>query len=375
MIEVLLFGLSINRGGIETYIEKIWNNIDHRHFHFNFIDMTGDGNKPYFFDELCASGCTFYKITPRNISIIKNHKEIRKLFSNNHFDILHFNVNTLSYLYPVEIAMKAGCKVIIHSRSSGSFKKGKNYLAFFHEINKHRLLKMNVSKIAVSEKAGKWLFGENDNFVVYNNGVDTSKYRFKKQERARLKLELGIGEKKVVGHVGAFLPVKNHYFVVDTFYKYYQKYPNSILLLIGDGYLQNDIKEYVYRIGLKDHVLFLGMRDDLTALYSVMDILLLPSLFEGFPNVILEAQSEGLPCLISDVITPEVIVLESCEAIPLYKGPQFWADCIAEAIRREDTRENSYKIIEDKGFSCREEVERLERLYYKLANKAIDSVK
>ena len=106
-----------------------------------------------------------------------------------------------------------------------------------------------------------------------------------------------------------------------------------------------------------------------------MDILLLPSLFEGFPNVILEAQSEGLPCLISDVITPEVKVLESCESIPLNKGSQYWAYRIAEAIKRKDSRENSYKTIEDKGFSCHDEVVRLERLYYMLMNKAITNEK
>ena len=116
LIKVLHYGISENRGGIETYLYKLWKNIDRTKFHFDFIDT--NLGKPCFYDEFREMGSRFFKITPRKKSLYKNKKDLEKLFKEEKFDILHCHLNTFSYIEPIKIALKYKCKVIIHSRNS-----------------------------------------------------------------------------------------------------------------------------------------------------------------------------------------------------------------------------------------------------------------
>ena len=118
MIEILQFGLGSNLGGIESYMKKIWDNIDREKYHYSFVDMTGYVEIPCYYEYFKQTGCNFYKITPRNVSIIQNIKDFNDLFEGHRFDIFHFSVNTLSYMLPVSIALKHNVKVLVHSRCS-----------------------------------------------------------------------------------------------------------------------------------------------------------------------------------------------------------------------------------------------------------------
>ena len=361
MIEVLLFGLSTNQGGIETYLKKIWDNIDHTRFHFNFIDMTGKGNVPYFYNELKASGCRFYKVTPRNVSISRNRSDLNRLFATKKFDIFHFNVNTLSYILPVEIALKHGCKVVVHSRNGGA--SNKLITNILHQINKKRLCKLDINRIAVSALAGDWLFGESK-FKVFNNGIDVEKFTFNCLSRNNLRNSLNCSDKTVIGNVGAFLPAKNHRFIIDVFNEYQKINKNSVLWLVGDGYLKEDIESYVTKQNLQNKVLFLGKRNDIPDIYSAMDIFLFPSLFEGFPNAVLEAQCEGLPCIVSDCITKEVLITDNIRAIALSDSISSWVKGIQLFTNTyHNDRKDSAAIIRKSGFSVKDEIKRLESFY------------
>ena len=362
MIEVLQFGLGTNRGGIETYLEKIWRNIDHGQFHFNFIDMTGEGKRPCFYEELLASGCSFFKVTPRNVSVKKNREDIKKLFAENRFDIFHFNVNTLSYLLPVEEALANGCKVLIHSRSSKA-PNTKSLTMMFHCINKLRLKQMDVTRIAVSSLAGKWLFGE-DSFHVYNNGVITEDFIYSDENRKKVRTLLNCDDRTVIANVGAFVPAKNHQFMVDVFEEYLKINSNSVLWFVGDGPLRNEIENKVKMRNLQGKVLFLGVRSDMQELYSGMDLFWFPSLYEGYGSVLLEAQCEGLPCLLSDCIPQDARILDNTASYSLKESKVNWASKIQELLKEQrKDRPNCYKEMEAKGASVRDEVRRLEKLY------------
>ena len=117
-MKIIQLGLSNNLGGIEIYIKTMWDQIDRERFHFSFIDMTGENDRPCFYDELKKGGCDFYKITPRRVSPSRNREEMFELFEKHKFDVLHFNANTLSYMLPIEAAVKNGCKAIVHAHSS-----------------------------------------------------------------------------------------------------------------------------------------------------------------------------------------------------------------------------------------------------------------
>lgn len=362
MIEILQFGLSANRGGIETYLKKIWDNIDHTKFHFNFIDMTREGEIPCFYDELAADGCSFYKVTPRQVSILKNRSDIKSLFENNHFDIFHFNINTLSYLYPVEVALRNGCRVLVHSRNAGSYSNG--YLTrVLHELNKKRLQEMDVTRIAVSQMAGEWMFGKSG-FAVYNNGVITGNFIFTAENRKAAREEFGCENKTVIANVGAFVPAKNHVFMVNNFEEFFDKHPDSVLWFIGDGPLRPEIESFVEKKHLKDKILFLGVRKDMQKLYAGMDLLWFPSLYEGFGSVLLEAQCEGVPCLLSDCIPQEARILENTFSYSLKEPPSNWALKMQEAVNAQlPDRENCWLEMEERGASVKSEIQRLQTLY------------
>ena len=371
MIEVLQFGLGTNPGGIETYLRKIWNHIDHKRFHFNFIDMTGEDQTPCFYDEFRASHCTFYPITPRQVSVRQNKADIQRLFMNNHFDILHFSVNTLSYILPVEEAMRAGCSVIVHSRSAGAAKRF--ITNTLHSINKKRISKWPITRIAVSPMAGEWLFGKSP-FEVYHNGVDTKRFAFSEVNRSMVRRNMKCEDKKVIANVAAFLPAKNHIFMINTFEAYQRAYPNTVLWFIGDGPLRDQAEQQVKEKGLEESILFLGKRNDLPELYAGMDMLWFPSVYEGLGNVVLEAESEGLPCLLSDCIPQDTLIMDNAFSFSLNATTEQWIEKIHETINAQTPdRKICNRIVAEKGWSVEAEIKRLEELYSRVSGGTNES--
>lgn len=362
MIRVLHYGLSTNKGGIETYLRKLWNNIDRNKYHFSFLDMTGEGNTPCFCDELKQSGCDFYKITPRSVSLTKNKKELEQLFQQQHFDVLHFHVNTLSYVTPVLTALRNGCRVIVHSRSAGSSKR--LITRTLHHWNKFRLRKTDITRIGVSVPATEWLFGSDMPSAVYNNGIEISKFKFREADRMNIRKELACENYLVIGNVGAFLPAKNHRFLIDVFAQVCTRRNDAVLWLVGRGPGKPEIEQYVHRKGLSDKVQFLGSREDMPQVYAGMDVFFLPSLFEGFPNAMLEAQCAGLPCLQSDCITEEVLIADNATNFSLTESADAWADVLLMVTQRKYAdRQLGALCLENAGFSVRQEILRIEKLY------------
>lgn len=365
MINVLQFGLSENQGGIETYLYKIWKHIDHNEFCFHFLDLTPNGKHPCFYEEFSADNCAFHKVVPRNVSAAQNAADVKRLFRENRFDILHFNVNTLSYILPIEEATKAGCKVLIHSRNAGSARTRRLTRAL-HEVNKLRVQNMDVTRIAVSQMAGEWLFGKSA-FEVYHNGVDTDRFTYTQENREAIRASLGCSEKKVIANVGAFLPAKNHRFMVDTFKEFLKLEPNAVLWFIGDGPGRAEIEALVRSRALEDKVFFLGVRQDMPELYAGMDLFWLPSLFEGYPNVLLEAQCEGVPCLLSDCIPQDARILDNTFCYSLQEPSSMWAQKIEEALNAQIKDRAACNIeMSRRGVSVKSEIEKLENLYKRM---------
>ncbi|MFB9868647.1 glycosyltransferase [Vreelandella sulfidaeris] len=374
-IKVLHFGLSLNRGGIETYLHKIATGVNADKFEFSFINSTT--SLPCFYKELSDMGCVFHNITPRRINFKKNKRDLEALFKEHDFDVLHFHVNTLSYIEPVLVALRNNVKVIIHSRNAGA--AGSHLTQWLHRINKIRIqrLRYRVTKISVSQLAGEWLFGKGDDFIVYNNGIDLNRFRFSSENRRLLREELGINDTTfLLGNVGAFVPAKNQEFAVNVLKKMIDSGEDTKLLLIGDGGLKENVINLVARLGLVNNVLFLGKREDMPALYSAMDMFIFPSFYEGFPNAVLEAQACGLPCFISNKITKEVVIDEnSVKQFSVSNSNYYeWVSAILFYVKNElidyahmnSQRGNAWEKIETAGFSTNREIKKLEDLYEKV---------
>lgn len=233
-----------------------------------------------------------------------------------------------------------------------------------HWINYRRLPKEKIKKLAVSDFAGKWMFGENSDVAVINNGIDIEKYRFNDSVRELIRKQFNIdNSEKLIIHTGAFREQKNHDFLIDIFYEITKNYNNVKLMLVGSGMLEENIRTKVNDLDLERSVIFTGNRNDISDLLSAADLFLFPSLYVGFPNSVIEAETSGLPCLISDTITKEVILNDNCLPMSLNEKPKIWA---TELMSLEETIENrfkAYKYIDEAGFSVQEEINRIEDIY------------
>lgn len=324
MIRVLHYGMSPNLGGIETYLLNLAKTIDSSHYQFDFL-FSDYGEKPIYAPELPDN--TFHGVTPRRVSLRRNRQELEALFEGGSFDILHFHANTTSYVEPVRAALRHGVRVVFHSHSAGA--SGSQLTRILHRWNRARLPWDQTRRVAVSGDAGRWMFGASS-FQIIHNGIDVDAFAFDGQIRTLTRQALGISDTEhVIGHVGAFLPAKNHRFLVDRFAEVLDRRSDSLLLLVGSGPLESDVRQQVEALRISDRVRFLGRREDVAALMCAMDTFAFPSLHEGLPLATLEAQASGLRCTMSDSITDEVVVTDACVQLslaPLATPHKAWVD-------------------------------------------------
>lgn len=361
MIRILYYGLSWFQGGIECYLYKICRCLNREKYEIAFIDE--ENGHTAFRRELEDLGAIFYDITPRRISVTQNKIDLKMLFIAEHFDIIHFNCNTLSYVTPIIIAQKYGIKILLHSRNS---KCATSPITIaLHYLNKVRLKRFNIMRIAVSESAGKWLFGK-ASYKVLNNGIEVQRFTFDIGKRNAVRQKMGLVDKNVYCNVGVFFKVKNHFFLLKIFEKIISKNKNAFLLLAGDGPLRSQIEEYLRKLKLINNVCLLGKVNNVAEILMASDCMIFPSLYEGFPNAVLEAETTGLPVLMSDVITEEVCLTDQCVRMPLSKSAQEWADRAEKLVGIPWNREAGAEIIVRKGYSTNSEIKKIEAIYQEL---------
>lgn len=365
MIRILQIGMSSNLGGIETFIMNLYRSIDRSKIQFDFVDFSEKGL--YYENEIKQMGGNIYKVVSRRKNWVKNKKMLEKIIEENDYKIIHYNTNTLSYYTPVEIALKKNIKIILHSHSEWKGKKLKTIL--LHKIHYFKFLKASnkIIKLACSNEAGKYLFG-NKEFKIIKNGIDIDKFRFDYNKRIETRKKLKIGENTtVIGHVGAFRKEKNHKLLIDVYNEYLKINENSILVLLGEGPLKNQIKAKVRKLGIENKVEFLGNIDNVEYFYPAFDIFLLPSLFEGLAIVLIEAQTSGVNCLISNTITKESKINSNVVRFDINRNAKDWADEIEKlqksVINR--TKINSNLLQWDKKYLAAE----MEEIYTNLVNK------
>lgn len=361
MKKVLITGMSWFLGGIETYLYRTISNMDSKEFSFDFL-ITYD-ETPCFYNELKNLGCNFYRVTSRRENFLKNRLEIQALLKTEKYDLVYCNLNSLNYITPCLCARNAGIPVIVHCHNSGTLRGIKTRM--LHRINFYRLPK-DITRLAVSEIAGKWMFG-NKHFKVINNGVDTTMFKYSTLRRKETRKRLDVKEdEKVILHVGAFRLQKNHQFLIRVFNKYHKKNPNSKLFLVGVGELQEEIKLNVEQLGIGDSVCFLGIRQDIPDLLSASDCFVFPSFYEGFPIALIEAETSGIHCVVSDRITSEVIIPQVCDKLSLDDSIDDWCSMIDK--KNNVLRKDFFKYVDDLGLGLGKEIEAVSAVFDKCIN-------
>jgi len=217
---------------------------------------------------------------------------------------------------------------------------------------------------ACSEYAGKWLFGNKtggSKLTVLNNAIDLEKFSFDNDMREKLRAELGLENKFVLGNIGRFCFQKNHDFLIDVFYRVYKMDNSAVLMLIGEGELVDTVREKVRSLNLEKSVLFLEPKENINDYYQAMDVFVLPSHYEGFGIVALEAQAAGVPTICSDKVPNVTRLSEDIEYISLDTPADKWAEAIM--LRKNAGRKNSIDYIRKKGYDIKVEARKLEDIY------------
>lgn len=347
-------------GGVEAVVMNYYRHLDHSEVQFDFICDDDSTNIPY--DEIEKLGGKVILIPPYQ-KVFKYQKELRRVLRNGKYKIVHSHINTLS-VFPLYAAKKVGVPVrIAHSHSTTNKKEWKKNL--LKQVLRPFSKKYATNYMCCSELAGRWLFGDKayDEGKVYllNNAIDLDKFKYDKKIGDKKRKELGIKEDTIViGHIGRFVAQKNHIFLIDIFNQFHKKEKNSILLLAGQGPLQEEIKNKVRELGLDDSVRFLGQRNDANELYQAFDVFLLPSLYEGLPVVGVEAQASGLLCFFSDDMTKETKVLDSTVFMSLSNTAEEWT---GETNLKDYKRINTKNEVSDNGFDIEIEARKLEKYY------------
>lgn len=360
MIRVLqIIGL-MNRGGAETMIMNLYRNIDKTKIQFDFVVHTTE--KCAFDDEIIKNGGKIYRVPRYKIyNHFKYVRELKKIFKEHQeYSIIHCHINSTASII-TNIAKKYKMKTIVHSHST-AYQKGIS--GKYKEFLQKKMKKNDNSKVdfnfACSNEAGKWLYG-NNKFKVINNAIESDIFIFNKEKRQRIRENYDIKNKFVIGHVGRFSKIKNHEFLIDIFEEILKIKKDSVLILVGDGENIDKIKLKVKKLNIEDKVIFTGIQSNINEILMGMDILLLPSLFEGLPVTLVEAQATGLKCIISDNISQEINITELITTVSLQKEPKIWAQKVIE--NKDYLRENMQKDIIRKGYDIKSTVKELEKIY------------
>lgn len=332
-IRILQVVTIMNRGGLETMLMNYYRQIDRSRIQFDFmVHREEEGHYDQTIKKLGGRIFRMPSIKPGNYRLY--FKKLDQFFKEHpEYKVVHSHINENSS-FVLRAAKKAGVLGrIAHSHLSDL---GIDLKLPFRLYARSQMKNVPTDYFACSINAGKWLFGQkildDHRLTVLHNAVDTQEFKFNEGMRRKLRERLEIPDDQlVIGHIGRFNKQKNHDFLIDIFEAIRELQPYSKIVLIGDGPLRPATERKVMEKGLASNVLFLGIRSDISNLLHTMDLFLFPSLFEGLPVVLVEAQAAGLSCIVSDRITKESDVSGRVEFISLNKPAEYWAKQVLNA--------------------------------------------
>ena len=310
-------------GGVEMVVFNYYRSIDKSQIQFDFYYDADSTVEPP--QDLIDMGARFYRLPPYQ-KLPQYIQELKKHFEKNDYTIVHSHLNTLS-VFPLFVAWLCRVPVrIAHNHSvPGGTEFGRDALKYFLRIFAKTF---STDYFACSEKAGRWMFGdrmyESGQVKVVKNAINFERFRPSSDEVEKIREYLGLRNKFVVGHVGRFTYAKNHMFLIDVFADIRKKRNDAVLLLVGDGELHQPIVDKVKEMGLTEKVVFAGKVSNPEVYYSLADVIIIPSVFEGLSLATIESQIAGVPAIVSDAIPEEAVISNGVKRLKLSDNK--WAD-------------------------------------------------
>lgn len=358
-MKVLVFGLSSVHGGVESVILSFCRQaLEKRVCEFDFIVID---KIPSFAEFLSDEyGCNFIVVPNRVKHPVAYKQALRLALVNGDYDFIWFNACTLSDITLLTTAKNYGVKCVLHSHNSANMGNFLNKI--LHIIHKAKITNYIDAYCACSFEAAVFMFpriiySDRSKWQFIKNGIVVQKFRFNFEARNYIRSKHGLEGYVLVGHVGRLHPQKNHELILTIFKEFHSKHPFSKLLLFGEGPLEEELKRMVNQLQIDSAVDFMGARENISDWLSALDIFLFPSLYEGLPVSLLEAQASGLPCLISDTISSLAICSESVVKESLSSSPLEWTHDLEKLLEKQTLNERSeaWCQVENKGFDVDKE--------------------
>jgi len=368
-IRILNLFTNMNRGGAETVVMNYYRHIDRSRVQFDF--MVHREKRGTFEDEIESLGGKVFRMPPIKITTLQRYKENLKEFFTQHkeYRIIHGHMSELG-AFAYKAAKDAGIPIRICHAHNTRMETDRKTLFRLYLI---WLCKKHIThRFSCGKNAARWFYGDQnqEEIVIMNNAVDSKTFRFDATKSQQIKKELGIEDKLAIGHIGRFNTQKNHEFIIEIFKEIHDIDNQTVLLLAGEGELQERIKQKVKMLGIENSVMFLGMRNDIESLINGFDVFLLPSLFEGLPVTLIEAQSNGLKCFVSQNVPTESNLTGNVEFISLNKKASYWGEKIL-SCKAGYERKNFSQEIERSGFEITKEAPKLCELYLNYYRKSL----
>ncbi len=353
MINILTIYNSYALNGVSAVIYQYYKNLDNNKFKFHFIysDKIVDKYKNEFGKEVLI------KIDGRNTRPISYLKELIEVIHKYRIDVVHVHGNSSTIFVELLAAKIAGVKIrIAHSHNTTCSHK------IINNILRLPFYSTYSQAIGCGEEAGRWMFGRRD-FLVLKNGIDLNYYAFNDAKRTSLRKKMNLDGKFILGHIGRFTEQKNHRKLLEIFESVAALRDDAHLLMVGEGPLKDEIISLVKSKGLESKVTFYGTTNRSDIIYSAIDVFVFPSLFEGVPLTLIEAQASGLPCVISNTISKEVALTKLVKMVPLPENDK-WIDSINSVHEnRVQSSCDAVKTLREAGFDIKDVVSKLDSIY------------
>lgn len=361
--KVLVIAASLRIGGAEKVARDIALYAPSRQYEFHYV-VFGDEIGAYE-SQLQERGCTIFHLAEPSDSYPQFLKVLRKLMKTHRYDVVHAH-NMFNCGLTMMAAKLSGVPVrIAHSHSAltngGGFVK-----TAYEKLMRFLILSCSTDLVGCGEKAGRRLFGEKawekqGNLIL--NGIDVASFAYDEQKRNAIREQLALGDRFVMGHAGHLTEVKNQSFLLDLMPEVLKHRPDAMLLLLGEGEDRPMLEQKIRDMGLEGHVIMTGNVTNVADYLSAMDVFVFPSLFEGTPLSILEVQSNGLPCVISDSVPPDVFLTDLIQPLSLQDAKETWVELILKQ-HRADT--DSYNCqLRGSAYAVETAMEKIHRIYNK----------
>lgn len=354
---VLVTGAAnIGKAGVATIVYKWGQEFDSNVLVYDYLMQSGLPEKQYQ-SAIKNKGGIMYTCDG-NKNMMGVIKWVIDVIRENGYKTLHINSDSAyiaaAYIYA---AKKAGLKEIyVHSHCTqidDTNKIRRTIKIILHKICKPYVCANTKMFLACSELAGVWMFGKKNvgsrRYKTIYNGVEVEKYLFNSEKRDILREELKINGKYVIANIGRLSYQKNQEFLIRLFAKYYKQNSNSVLLIIGDGELKDQLQQLVNELKINKAVIFTGIRNDIPQLLSAIDVMVMPSRFEGLPVTMVEAQMSDLPCVVANTITREAQFTSNVFYIDGWKDEDWLSEIerirqIERILYKDEKRESIFNI-------------------------------